>query len=1151
MSTFTHLHVHTQYSILDGAANINSLIKKAIDYNMTSLAITDHGNMFGVIEFFNAALKAKIKPIIGCEIYVAEGSRFEKKGREDRSGYHLILLAKNLKGYYNLSRLCSMGYSRDSFYYTPRIDKDLLIQYHDGLIASSACLGGEIPSNILHDNAEKAESVLLDFIDIFGDDFYLELMRHGLPEQDIVNTELIRLAGKHKVKLIATNDVHFINKEDSEAHHILICLNTGRDINDASSMMYSGNEYLRTPEEMAALFSDIPEALENTNDIVSKIEDYSILRDVILPTFPLPEGYETESEYLRFLTYEGAKKRYPDLTTEVIDRIEMELKVIADQRFDGYFLIVQDFINEAKHLNVKVGPGRGSAAGSAVAYCTGITNLDPIKYDLLFERFLNPERKSMPDIDVDFDDEGREKVLKYVTDKYGQDHVAQIITFGTMAAKTSIRDVARVIKLPLQEADRLAKLVPESPNMTLKQAYADVPELKAERDNGSDLVRKTLKFAETLEGSSRHTGTHACGVIIGPDNLINHIPLSTAKDSELMVTQYEGTYIEKAGMLKMDFLGLKTLSIISDAIENIHKRFNILIDIDQIPLDDEITFDLFRKGDMVGVFQFESEGMRMYMKDLKPNNIEDLIAMNALYRPGPMSYIPMFIDRKHGKEKVEYPHPDLEPILKSTYGIMVYQEQIMQAARILAGYSLGLADELRKAMGKKIKETMEKHKGIFIEGAEKKGISVSKATEIYEIMQKFGEYGFNRSHSAAYSIIAFQTAYLKAHYPAEFMAATLTHNLNDIKKITFYIDECRRYNIHVMGPDVNQSDLKFTVNQQGDIHFGLAAIKGVGESAARNIIEERDKNGPYINMSDFLKRANIKSINKRVIEALAVAGAFDCFDNIHRAQFFQRDANEDIIFIEKLIRYAGNCQARINSSQVSLFGESTDGDIPDIVFPECEPWTKLEQLKREKEIIGFYISGNPLDDYRLAIDNFCNTPIEKLNFELEKFRNKEFSIGGIVTSVNHKMTKTGKPFGTFTIEDYSGSITISLFSENYLKFRQYLIPELALYIRGKVQPHYSDKKLNEINIVHISLLAESLDNFVKNIKINLDLEEINEVHIKELKELIRVHKGKCNLNFQISDGNMKVSLYSGSMTVNANDFLKNLSGLNYLEYKIN
>ena len=1151
MSTFTHLHVHTQYSILDGAANINALIKKATEYKMSSLAITDHGNMFGVIEFFNAAIEAKIKPIIGCEMYIAEGSRFEKKGREDRSGYHLILLAKNLTGYYNLSRLCSMGYNRDCFYYTPRIDKDLLRQYHEGLIASSACLGGEIPYNILRIGAEKAESVLTEFIDIFGDDFYLELMRHGLPEQDIVNAELIRLAGKHKVKLIATNDVHFINKEDSDAHHILICLNTGRDLNDSSSMMYSGFEYLRSPEEMAELFSDIPEALENTKEIVEKIENFSILREVILPIFPLPEGYVSESEYLRHLTYEGAKKRYRELTPDISDRIEMELKVISEQRFDGYFLIVQDFINEAKRLNVKVGPGRGSAAGSAVAYCTGITNLDPIKYDLLFERFLNPERKSMPDIDVDFDDEGREKVLKYVTDKYGHDHVAQIITFGTMAAKTSIRDVARVLKLPLQEADRLAKLVPETPNMTLKQAYSDVPELKAERDNGSDLVRKTLKFAETLEGSSRHTGTHACGVIIGPDNLINHIPLSTAKDSELMVTQYEGTFIEQAGMLKMDFLGLKTLSIINDAIGNINKRFNIMIDIDDIPLDDEKTFDLFRKGDMVGIFQFESEGMRMYMKDLKPNNIEDLIAMNALYRPGPMSYIPVFIDRKHGKEKVEYPHPDLEPILKSTYGIMVYQEQIMQAARILAGYSLGLADELRKAMGKKIKVKMEKHKGIFIEGAGKKGISVDKATEIYEVMQKFGEYGFNRSHSAAYSIIAFQTAYLKAHYPAEFMAATLTHNLNDIKKITFYIDECRRYNIHVMGPDVNESDLKFTVNHQGDIHFGLAAIKGVGESAAKYIIEERDQNAAYTNMSDFLKRATLKSINKRVIEALAMAGAFECFENIHRAQFFYRDPNEDVIFIEKLIRYAGNCQSRMNSSQVSLFGESTDGDIPDIVFPECEPWTKLEQLKKEKEIIGFYISGNPLDDYKLAIDNFCNTPIEKLNFELEKFRNKDFSIGGIVTSASQKITKTGKPFGTFTIEDYSGSITISLFSENYLKFRQYLIPELALYIRGKVQPHYSDKKLNEISLVHISLLAEALDNLVKNIKITLPIDEVTEAHSKELKELIMTHKGKCNLNFQVCDEDMKVSLYSGSLSVNPSDFLKSISGLSYLSYKIN
>ncbi|NTW33915.1 MAG: DNA polymerase III subunit alpha, partial [Bacteroidetes bacterium] len=744
MPDFTHLHVHTQYSILDGASDINVLMKKAQEYGMKSIAITDHGNMFGVFEFVKAAkqLKNPIKPIIGCEMYVADGSRFEKKGREDRSGYHLILLAKNYNGYKNLSKLCSLGFAKDAFYYTPRIDKELLSQYSEGLIASSACLGGEIPWLILHQGEKQAEQALKEYYEIFKEDFYLEIMDHGLPEQKEVNKIIIKFASKYNIKLIATNDAHFVNADDAKSHDILVCLNTGKNYDDPNRMKYTGNEYLRSPEEMAKLFAHCPEALINTQEISEKIEYFNLEQDVILPSFPLPDNFSDENDFLKHLTYKGAEKVYPQMTEKIKSRLDLELEVIKNKEFAGYFLIVQDYINEAKKMDVAVGPGRGSAAGSAVAFCIGITGIDPIKYNLLFERFLNPERKSMPDIDVDFDDDGREKVKEYVVKKYGTEKVAQIITFGTMAAKSAIRDVARVLKLPLSEADRLAKLVPNDPNMTLKKAFAEVPELREAKEKGNPLVKDTLAFAEKLEGSIRHTGVHACGVIIGKNNLMEHLPLSTAKDADLMVTQYEGKHVEYVGMLKMDFLGLKTLSIIKDAIENIELRHGFKIDIDSIPLDDELTYKLYQRGDTIGTFQFESEGMRTYLRDLKPTDIEDLIAMNALYRPGPMDYIPLFINRKQGKEKIEYPHPLLEEILKPTYGIMVYQEQIMLTAQIMAGYTLGAADVLRKAMGKKMTDVMEKEKVKFVEGAQKKGIEKENAEDVFSVMEKFALYGF-------------------------------------------------------------------------------------------------------------------------------------------------------------------------------------------------------------------------------------------------------------------------------------------------------------------------------------------------------------------------------------------------------------------------
>ena len=888
MPEFTHLHVHTQFSILDGASKISSLVEKAADSGMKALAITDHGNMFGVPLFIQAARKKGIKPIIGCEVYVATESRHQRSGKIDRKSYHLILLAKNKTGYHNLARLTSKGYL-EGFYYNPRIDKELLREHSEGLIASSACLGGEIPTAIRNHGREKAEAVLKEYLDIFGEDFYLELQNHGLPEQEEVNRVLVELSEQYNIKLIATNDVHFINAADYDAHKILICLNTGQDLEDASGLHYTGQEYLKNPHEMASLFPEHPEALSNTGEIVDKVEDFDITtREILLPHFPLPEGFDSEDEYLRHLTYEGAKRLYEEITPEITERLDFELDVIRHMGFPGYFLIVQDFIAVARKLKVIVGPGRGSAAGSAVAYCTGITNIDPIRYNLLFERFLNPERVTMPDIDVDFDDEGREKVLEYVVNKYGKDKVAQIVTFGTMAARSAIRDVARVLKLPLPDADRLAKLVPERPGITLSEAYKEVPELAEIKKKGKDLEKKTLIFAETLEGSARHTGTHACGVIIGPDSLIDHVPLSTAKDSTLMVTQYEGKLVESVGMLKMDFLGLKTLSIIKDAIRNVKKSYDIEIDIDNIPLDDEQTFQLYQRGETIGTFQFESEGMRTHLKNLKPNNIEDLIAMNALYRPGPMQFIDIYIKRKQGGEKVSYPHPMLEEILKPTYGIMVYQEQIMQTAQIMAGFSLGKADLLRRAMGKKKMDVMQAQKIEFVNGALQKNIEKEKAEEIFGVMERFAEYGFNRSHSAAYSVIAYQTAYLKAHYPAEYMAAVLTHNLNDIKKITLFIDEARRQNIDVMGPDVNESAFDFTVTNEGTIRFGMGAIKGVGEAAVRALVSEREANGPFTSIFDMVKRVNLQAVNRSCFEALARAGAFDGFEGTHRAQFFFR-----------------------------------------------------------------------------------------------------------------------------------------------------------------------------------------------------------------------------------------------------------------------
>ncbi len=1150
---FTHLHVHTQYSILDGAAAIDPLVQKAADDGMEALAITDHGAMYGVLEFAEKARAKGIKPIIGCEMYLAGESRFDKRGSEDRSGYHMILLAKNMQGYRNLSRLCSYGYL-EGFYYTPRIDRELLERYHEGLIATSACLGGELPQAILsRKGVEAAEEILQYYLSLFGDDYYLELQRHGLEEQTEVNKVLIELAKKHNVPLIAANDCHFINAEDARAHDILICLQTGRDLDDHTRMQYSGQEYLKTRQEMAALFSDVPEALEGTVEITQKVENFDIKAEkVLLPTFPLAEGFTSEDDYLRHLTYEGAKMLYEEITDEIRERLDFELKVISEMGFAGYFLIVQDFINKAREMDVAVGPGRGSAAGSAVAYCTGITAIDPIRYKLLFERFLNPERVSMPDIDIDFDDEGRDKVLNYVIEKYGREKVAQIVTFGTMAARSSIRDVARVLKLPLPEADRLAKMVPEKQGITLKKAYEEVPELAKELKEGSPQVKETLQYAKILEGSNRQTGLHACGVIIGPSDLTDNLPLSTQKDTDLPVTQYDGKLVESVGMLKMDFLGLKTLSIIKEALGNIKKRYGSTIDIENVPLDDEQTYALYQKGDTIGTFQFESQGMREYLKELKPSNIEDLIAMNALYRPGPMEFIPLYIRRKHGREKVEYPHPWLEDLLEPTFGIMVYQEQIMQAAQIMAGYTLANADILRRAMGKKKVEEMERQKFFFIEGAVNKGIEKGAAEKIFNIMARFAEYGFNRSHSAAYSVVAYRTAYLKANYTAEYMAAVLTHNFSDIKKITFMMEECHRQHIPVLGPDINESTFNFVVNDKGEIRFGLGAIKGVGEGAVENIVEEREANGPYKSIFDFTKRVNLRSVNKRVFESLAMAGAFDCFEGTHRAQFFHSEDNGASTFLDKVIRHINHVQLRENTSQMNLFEESAEVRIPDPDLPVCTPWSKMETLKYEKDVTGMYISGHPLDQYKIHINSFCNASVGDLN-NLPALKNKEVTFAGIITNSAHRHTKNGNPFGSMQIEDYSDSYRLYLFSEDYLRVKHLLEPQNVVLVKARVQADRRNPGQLEIKVKSISLLSDMVEKDNSDLILQIPVADINEQLVERMRTLAGKYKGKSRLKLSLTDPveNYSVDMLSRTIKVEPVGFLQELLKHYDFHYRLN
>ncbi|HOU31037.1 MAG TPA: DNA polymerase III subunit alpha [Bacteroidales bacterium] len=1162
MALFSHLHVHTQYSILDGASSIPALVDRAKSLGMDALAITDHGNMFGVKEFHNYAVSKGIKPVLGCEIYIAKGSMEEKTGSEDRSGDHLILLAKNLTGYRNLIKLVSLAWTK-GFYYTPRIDKKALEKHRDGLIATSACIAGEIPGEILNGNIEGAEKALKSYIDIFGEDFFLEIQRHEttepdanietFPKQQKVIEAFRRLSEKYGVKIIATNDVHFANKEDADAHDRLICINTAKDLDDPERMRYSRQEYLKSEEEMREIFSDIPEAIENVAEIISKIELYELDHDPIMPEFKIPPEFSSESEYLRYLTYEGAKERWGVLTEEQKERLEFELDTIIRMGFPAYFLIVHDFLKAAREMGVAVGPGRGSAAGSAVAYCLRITDIDPIKYGLLFERFLNPDRISLPDIDIDFDEDGREQVLRYVVNKYGHDRVAHIITFGTMGAKMAIRDVARVQKLPLSEADRLAKMVPERPGITLADAYAEVPELAKEKDSPNKLISQTLQFAEALEGSIRQTGVHACGIIISKEPLDNYIPLSTAKETDLFVTQYEGNHVESVGLLKMDFLGLKTLSIIRDAIENIKKRHGIEIDIENLPLDDKKTFELFSRGDTTGIFQFESDGMKRYLRELKPNRFEDLIAMNALYRPGPMENIPLYIKRKHGQEKIEYLLPEMEKYLADTYGITVYQEQVMLLSQELAGFTKGEADSLRKAMGKKKKALMEEMKARFMEGCLKKGYSEQLINKIWSDWESFAHYAFNKSHSTCYALVAFQTGYLKAHYPAEYMAAVLSRNISDLKKITLFIDEARRMGIEVLGPDINESDVKFTVNKDGNIRFGLGAIKGVGENAVMQVIEEREKNGPYRDIYDFVSRVNLNTLNRKNIEAMALAGAFDCFPEISREQYFAADA-KGTTFIEHLIRFGNNIKTIKNSSKNTLFGEDNGFSMKKPEPPSCDEWPKLEKLNREKEVIGFYLSSHPLDDFRLEIETFTNTTLEELRNNMQEFIERDVAVAGMVTETRNGISKNNKPYASFTLQDYTDSFRFVLFDKDCVEFSKYLVNGYFLLVKGKVQRRkYAENEL-DFRVKSITLLSSVKDELIKSVTIKVKAPDVDNELINQLTKMIKANPGETELRFLFIDPESKISLPMFSRTIKVrlnNDFITFLEDHPALDFKVN
>jgi DNA polymerase-3 subunit alpha len=1181
MPEFSHLHVHTQFSLLDGAADISKLYKKAAADGMKALAITDHGNMFGAFKFVAEAGKHNVKPIVGCEFYVVDDRHkkvFTKEKKDKR--YHQLMLAKNAEGYQNLIKLCSLGYIEGLYSKWPRIDKELILKYHKGLIATTCCLGASVPQAILRDGEAAAEIEFKWWLDLFGEDFYIEMQRHDIPEQNTVNAVLAKFAKKYNVKVICSNDSHYVDQQDSNAHDILLCVNTGDLQRTPIATDEEGGKgyrfgftndqfYFKTQAEMGKLFHDVPEALDNTQEIVDKVDVLKLKRDILLPNYVIPPEFKIHSdmtpdadtlnqwEYLKHLTFMGAKERYKDISPEAEERINFELFTIRTMGFAGYFLIVADFIRAGRDMGVFIGPGRGSAAGSVVAYCTGITNIDPLKYNLLFERFLNPDRKSMPDIDTDFDDAGRQKVIDYVVDKYGKNQVAQIITYGSMAARTSIQDVGRVLDMPLSDVNALKKLVPETLGINLKTAIEQVPELQAIYKS-NDLKGIVLREAEKLEGSVRNTGVHAAGIIIAPYDLTDIVPVATAKDSDLLVTQYDGRVIEDAGVIKMDFLGLKTLTIIKDALRLIKQNHDVHIDIDYIPLDDAQTYELYQRGDTNGTFQFESDGMQMYLRDLKPDKFEDLIAMNALYRPGPIEYIPNFIKRKHGLEPIVFDLADMEEYLGETYGITVYQEQVMLLSQKLAGFSKGDADVLRKAMGKKQIEVLNKMESQFMDGATAKGHPKDKLTKIWNDWKAFAQYAFNKSHSTCYAFVAYQTAYLKAHYPAEYMAAVL-NNQNNMEKITFFMEECRRMGVEVLGPDINESEMAFTANKKGVIRFGLAGVKGVGEKAVESIIEERDLKGPYKNIYDFAQRSNTRSVNRKSYENLVYGGAFDGF-GLNRAQFFAKTENGILTGVERLIKYANDYQNTQSTTQSSLFGGSVASYIPEPALPEAEEWALIEKLKYEKEVIGIYLTGHPLDNYKLELDKYCNTTITELK-NIQKARSGEggeevmnnlanlrkrgeICIGGLVANVQHKTTKMGKPFGTFILEDYNESYEFAFFGEDYVKFRNMMVDGYFLHIKGNIEEKFRQKDNWDLRVLNICLLSEMRDKLTKSLTVCLDVKALNNQLLDSLLDVIKSNNEKypaksCQLKFKIRDGEeaMYVDLLSKTHKVSPSDEL--------------
>ena len=1152
---FSHLHNHSQYSILQSTSSVANLVQAAVKNNMPAVALTDTGSMMGAFIFvkevlnYNKDAENPIIPIVGCEFNVCE-NHLDRSSRDN--GYQIVMLAKNKNGYHNLAKMASIAYI-DGFYYVPRIDKNVVKQYMEDIIVLSGNMYGEIPSKILNIGEKQAEDALLWWKEEFRDDFYLELNDHQQENEQHVNEVILNFSKKHEVKVIATNNTFYLNKEDSEAHDILLCVKDGEKkdtpIGRGRGFRYglpNDEYYFKSQDEMKELFQHIPESIINIQEIVDKIEIYQLARDVLLPKFILPKqfnniedekdgGKRGENAYLRYLTFEGAKKRYPKLSKETQERLDFELMIIENTGYPGYFLIVEDFIKEARKMKVSVGPGRGSAAGSAVAYCLEITNIDPIKYNLLFERFLNPDRVSLPDIDIDFDDEGRQKVIDYVIDKYGANQVAQIITYGTMAAKSSVRDTARVLDLPLHEADRLAKLIP---GIKLKNIFGSdeksiskVKGLRSEElENVKELITvaegdgieaDTINKARALEGSVRNTGTHACGVIITPEDITNLIPVATAKGTDMYVTQFDNGVVEDAGLLKMDFLGLKTLTLIKDTVKIVKALHGKELIPDDFPLDDKNTYELFQKGETVGIFQYESLGMQKHLKGLKPTEFADLIAMNALYRPGPMEYIPSFIDRKHGREDIEYDLPEMEEYLEETYGITVYQEQVMLLSQKIAGFTKGEADLLRKAMGKKIFSLLEKLKPKFIEGGKKNNHPEEILEKIWKDWEAFAAYAFNKSHSTCYAFIAYQTAYLKAHYPAEYMASVLSNNMNDIKQVSFFMEECKRAGIEVLGPDINESFYKFSVNKSGAVRFGMGAIKGVGANAVKAIVSERKDNGNYKSIFDVTKRVDLRSANKKSFDGLVLAGGFDSFTDTIREQYYALD-EKGSTFIEKAIKYGSKFQESKNSAQVSLFGEASDVQFDEPIIPSCEPWNVMEKLSKEKEVIGIYISGHPLDDYKTEIKYFCNAKLDILQ-DINKLEGKELTFAGIITDVQHRISKNGKPWGMFTFEDYSDAYEFRLFNEDYLKFRHFLIPNTFLYIKTMLKRLWQNGDIR-VQITNIQQLQDVLSKMAKKITIQLDINSVNNKEIDSINTVLKKHKGKQGLNFTVYDMEEKIKL---------------------------